>query len=95
MGGLTPLLRVPQSGQGVGGTSSTMVTRVSLDNSPHFLLKAGGSGISDLIQTIRRSIFPIEAQEAKVLFQAGQKPFGPMSRQQSETVEGARRAPEG
>ena len=43
-------------------------------------------GISRLIKMIRLSIFPIEAQEAKVLFQVGQKPYGPMSRQSLEPM---------
>ncbi len=43
-------------------------------------------GVDELIKMIRSSLFPIEAQEAKVLFQAGQRPHGPMSRQNGESM---------
>ena len=43
-------------------------------------------GISRLIKMIRLSIFPIKALEAKVLFQVGQKPYGPMPRQSLEPM---------
>jgi hypothetical protein len=43
-------------------------------------------GLTDLIALIRKTIFPIEAQEAKVLFALGQKPYGPMTRQSNESM---------
>ena len=43
-------------------------------------------GIDDLTELIRHTCFPIEAQEAKSLFQIGQKPFGPLSRQPTESM---------
>ena len=43
-------------------------------------------GIARLINMVRSSLFPIEAQAAKVLFQVGQKPYGPMSRQNLESM---------
>jgi len=43
-------------------------------------------GVYLLIKTIRSSLFPIEAQEAKVLFRVGQKPYGPMARQSGESM---------
>ena len=43
-------------------------------------------GLAVLIALIRKTIFPIEAQEAKVLFALGQKPYGPMTRQPTESM---------
>ena len=43
-------------------------------------------GIDQLIAAIRASLFPIEAQEAKILFQVGQRPYGPLSRQNGESM---------
>ena len=43
-------------------------------------------GIEDLIAAIRTSLFPVEAQEAKILFQSGQRPGGPLSRQSGESM---------
>jgi len=43
-------------------------------------------GITALLDMIRKTIFPIEAQEAKILFAMGQKPHGPLSRQANESM---------
>ena len=43
-------------------------------------------GINQLITNIRSTLFPIEAQEAKILFQSGQRPYGPMSRHNGESM---------
>ena len=37
--------------------------------------------INQLISDIRSTLFPIEAEEAKIRFPIGQTPYGPMSRQ--------------
>ena len=43
-------------------------------------------GINALLESIRKTIFPIEAQEAKILFAMGQKPHGPLARQSNESM---------
>eukprot|EP00959_Pyramimonas_sp_CCMP1952_P107338 2244361-Pyramimonas_sp.AAC.1 len=42
--------------------------------------------IGQLALAIRTSLFPAEAQEAKILFQVGQIPYGPLSRQHGESM---------
>eukprot|EP00959_Pyramimonas_sp_CCMP1952_P037346 781367-Pyramimonas_sp.AAC.1 len=44
------------------------------------------NGIEQLVLAIRTSLFPIEAPEAKILFQVGQRPYGPLSRQHGESI---------
>eukprot|EP00959_Pyramimonas_sp_CCMP1952_P391122 8196643-Pyramimonas_sp.AAC.1 len=44
------------------------------------------NGIDQLVLAIRTSLFPIEAQEAKILFQVGQRPYGPQSRRNGESM---------
>eukprot|EP00959_Pyramimonas_sp_CCMP1952_P298870 6251462-Pyramimonas_sp.AAC.1 len=53
------------------------------------------SGIDQLALAIRTSPFPIEAQEAKILFQVEQKPYGTLSRQHGEVSLWSRTSPEG
>eukprot|EP00959_Pyramimonas_sp_CCMP1952_P239026 4995382-Pyramimonas_sp.AAC.1 len=43
-------------------------------------------GIYQLVLATRTSLFPIEAQEAKVLFQVGHRPHGPLSRQHGQSM---------
>ena len=43
-------------------------------------------GIHALLDLIRKTIFPIEAQEAKILFAMGQKPHGLLARQSNESM---------
>ena len=43
-------------------------------------------GINALLDLIRKTIFPIEAQEAKILFAMGQKPHGSLARQSNESM---------
>eukprot|EP00959_Pyramimonas_sp_CCMP1952_P150141 3141747-Pyramimonas_sp.AAC.1 len=44
------------------------------------------NGIDQLLPAIRTSLFPIEAQEAKILFQVGQRLCGPLSQQHGESM---------
>ena len=43
-------------------------------------------GVNALLDSIRKTICPIEAQEAKILFAMGQKPHGPLTRQANESM---------
>eukprot|EP00959_Pyramimonas_sp_CCMP1952_P214456 4487710-Pyramimonas_sp.AAC.1 len=44
------------------------------------------NGIDQLVLAILTSPFPIEAREAKILFQVRQRPHGPLFRQHGESL---------
>eukprot|EP00959_Pyramimonas_sp_CCMP1952_P097507 2038268-Pyramimonas_sp.AAC.1 len=52
------------------------------------------NGIDQLVLAIRILLFPTEAQEAKILFQVGQIPYGPLLRHSGESMVWSRTPPE-
>ena len=57
---------------------------LAMDVGRERLMEKGG--VEELVALIRKTIFPVEAQEAKVLFALGQKPHGPLSRHPLESM---------